>query len=76
MNLWDIGNIKSEIKNNNSDTQNSVNDKIINNKILNSDDIYNNKILDKNKTQDYQHSFDNYHEYFYIFSDDLDGWSE
>ena len=71
-NIWDIGNINSY----NSEDKNIIDnnkysfDDNINNNILYSDN--NIKIINKNESN----HFDNYHQYFNIFSDDLDGWSE
>ena len=56
-NIWDIGNIKL----NNSETQQTLNDKFNHNEI--------------NKAQEYIFYFEKSIKYFHSFSDDLDGWS-
>jgi len=63
-NIWDIGNIKL----NNSETQQTLNDKFKENEI-----IHNHNEI--NKAQEYIFYFEKSIKYFHSFSDDLDGWS-
>ena len=75
--IWDIGNLNlsnsNEIQDNNGKYyQNDYN----NEDLLYLYDDNNLKKFDGKSDQDNKLNFDNYHEYFNIFSDDLDGWSE
>ena len=73
INIWDIGNLNNEKEKGENESQNSLNENINKNGIFYQDDY---KIIDTKQSQNYNNNFGTYHEYYYIFSDDLDGWSE
>ena len=75
--IWDIGNLNiNNSKEKYEDEENPKNYNMNDNNLLYSNDDNNIKNADINVSQYNKNNFDTYHEYFYIFSDDLDGWSE